>query len=487
MDSSTLSSLTIHEARSLLDSRDVSSVELTQAVLERIAQVEDRVKAYVSVNEELAIEQAERADERIANGNAAPLTGIPMQLKDNMATRGVATTCSSRMLENYIPPYDATVTRRLYEQSAVLVGKGNLDEFAMGSSTENSAFFPTRNPWNLDRVPGGSSGGPAAAVAASECFYSLGSDTGGSIRQPASLCGVVGLKPTYGLVSRYGLVAFASSLDQIGPITKDVTDCALVMNAIAGYDPRDSTSLKVEIPDYTESLGQDLSGLRIGVPTEYFVEGMEPGVEDATRKSIEILRSLGAEIVETSLPHTSYALAVYYILAPSECSANLARYDGVKYGFSDRESDTMWDALEQTRGRGFGPEVKRRIMLGTYALSAGYYDAFYLKAQRVRTIIRREFEQAFEDVDAIVSATSPTVAFELGAKTADPVQMYLSDVLTLPANIAGIPGISVPAGLSDGLPVGLQILGKALGEETIFRIAHAFERATDWHSLRPAL
>ena len=487
MNGSTLPSLTIQEARSLLDSREISSMELTKAVLERIGQIEDSVKAFVSVNEELAIEQAELADERIAACNAAPLTGIPMQLKDNMATRGVATTCSSRMLENYIPPYDATVTRRLYEQSAVLVGKGNLDEFAMGSSTENSAFFPTRNPWDLDRVPGGSSGGPAAAVAASECFYSLGSDTGGSIRQPASLCGVVGLKPTYGLVSRYGLVAFASSLDQIGPITKDVTDCALVLNAIAGYDPRDSTSLNAEIPDYTGSLGRDLSGLRIGVPTEYFVEGMEPGVEDATRKSIELLDRLGAEIVEISLPHTSYALAVYYILAPSECSANLARYDGVKYGLSDRDAETMWDALEQTRGKGFGPEVKRRIMLGTYALSAGYYDAFYLKAQRVRTIIRREFELAFESVDAIVSATSPTVAFELGAKTSDPVQMYLSDVLTLPANIAGIPGMSIPAGMSDGLPVGLQILGKALGEQTIFRIAHALEQATDWHTLRPSL
>ena len=487
MDAAELASLTIHEARSLLGDREISSVELTRAVLERVAQVEDSVKAFVTITEDLAIERAEQADKRVAKGDAAPLTGIPMQLKDNMATRGVPTTCSSRMLENYVPPYDATVAQRLYDQSAILVGKGNLDEFAMGSSTENSAFFPTRNPWDLDRVPGGSSGGPAAAVAASECFYSLGSDTGGSIRQPASLCGVVGLKPTYGLVSRYGLVAFASSLDQIGPITKDVTDCALVMNAIAGYDPRDSTSLNVETPDYTRSLGKDLEGLRIGVPSEYFVEGMEPGVEDATRKAIDILGGLGAEMVETSLPHTSYALAVYYILAPSECSANLARYDGVKYGFSDREADTMWDALEQTRGRGFGPEVKRRIMLGTYALSAGYYDAYYLKAQRVRTIIRREFEDAFENLDAIVSATSPTVAFELGAKTADPVQMYLSDVLTLPANIAGIPGMSVPAGMSDGLPVGLQILGKALGEETIFRIAHAFERATDWHELRPTL
>ena len=487
MAEAALTDLTIHEARALLDKREVSSVELTNAALRRIEEVEDRVKAFVTVTPELAMEQAERADDRIANGEATTLTGIPMQLKDNMATRGVATTCSSKILENFVPPYNATVTERLYEQSAVLVGKGNLDEFAMGSSTENSAFFPTRNPWDLDRVPGGSSGGPAAAVAASECFYSLGSDTGGSIRQPASLCGVVGMKPTYGMVSRYGLVAFASSLDQIGPITKDVTDCALVMNAIAGYDPRDSTSLNVDIPDYAKDLGHDLKGLRIGVPTEYFVEGMEPGVEDATRKSIEILKQLGADVVDMSLPHTSYALAVYYILAPSECSANLARYDGVKYGFSDREADTMWEALEQTRGRGFGPEVKRRITLGAYALSAGYYDAFYLKAQRVRTIIRREFERAFEDLDAIVSATSPTVAFELGSKTSDPVQMYLSDVLTLPANIAGLPGISVPVGLSEGLPVGFQILGKALGERTILRIARALERAVGWRDAHPGL
>ena len=340
----------------------------------------------------------------------------------------------------------------------------------------------------MERVPGGSSGGPAAAVAASECVYSLGSDTGGSIRQPASLCGVVGLKPTYGLVSRYGLVAFASSLDQIGPITKDVTDCALVLNAIAGHDPKDSTSLKVDVPDYTGALGRDLRGLRIGVPTEYFVDGMESEVERSTRHSIALLESLGAEVVETSLPHTAYALAVYYILAPSECSANLARYDGVKYGFSDRDSDSMWEALEQTRGRGFGPEVKRRIMLGTYALSAGYYDAFYLKAQQVRTIIRREFDTAFEEFDAIVSATSPTTAFRLGEKTQDPLRMYLSDVLTLPANIAGIPGMSVPAGLSeDGLPIGFQILAKPLGEPTIFRIAHAFEQASSCCGQTPPL
>ncbi len=480
--------MTIHEARALLDSRQVSSVELTRAAFDRIGEVEDSVSAFVTLTEDLALAQAREADRRIAEGNTAPLTGVPMQLKDNMATRGVTTTCSSLMLRDFVPPYDATVTQRLFDQSAVLVGKGNLDEFAMGSSTENSAFFPTRNPWDLDRVPGGSSGGPAAAVAASECIYSLGSDTGGSIRQPASLCGVVGLKPTYGLVSRYGLVAFASSLDQIGPITKDVTDCAMALNAIAGHDPKDSTSLKFEVPDYTGSLGGDLRGLRIGVPVEYFVDGMDPVVEASTRRSIALLEDLGAEVVQTSLPHTAYSLAVYYILAPSECSANLARYDGVKYGFSDRDSDSMWEALERTRGIGFGPEVKRRIMLGTYALSAGYYDAFYLKAQQVRTIIRREFETAFEEFDAIVSATSPTTAFRLGDKTQDPVQMYLSDVLTLPANIAGIPGISVPSGLSeDGLPIGFQILTKPLGEQMMFRIAHAFEGASGWDGKRPPL
>ncbi len=488
MSSLGMTGLTIVEARDLLDRKETSSVELTRAALDRVAEVEDRVRAFVTVTEELALEQAQAADRRIGRGESAPLTGIPMQLKDNMSTRGVLTTCSSRMLEDFVPTYDATVTRKLYDEGAVLIGKGNLDEFAMGSSTENSAFFPTRNPWDLDRVPGGSSGGPAAAVAASECVYSLGSDTGGSIRQPASLCGVVGLKPTYGLVSRYGLVAFASSLDQIGPITRDVTDCAMVLNTIAGNDPKDSTSLNVDVPDYAESLGEDLTGLRIGVPSEYFVEGMEPSVEASTRSSIALLEELGAEVAETSLPHTSFALSVYYILAPSECSANLARYDGVKYGFSDQDADSMWEALELTRGGGFGPEVKRRIMLGTYALSAGYYDAFYLKAQKVRTVIRREFETAFEEFDAIVSATSPTVAFELGEKTSDPLQMYLSDVLTLPANIAGLPGMSVPAGLSnDGLPIGFQILAKALGEETIFRIGHALEQANGWNNKRPPI
>ena len=490
MDADALIGLTISEARALLDSRQVSAPELARAALERIGAVDGRVRAFVSVTEDLAMSQAKEADRRIAAGDAAPLTGVPMQLKDNMATRGVATTCSSRMLEGFVPPYDATVARRLYARGAVLVGKGNMDEFAMGSSTENSAFFPTRNPWDLARVPGGSSGGPAAAVAASECVYSLGSDTGGSIRQPAALCGAVGLKPTYGLVSRYGLVAFASSLDQIGPITRDVTDCAIVLSAIAGHDPNDSTSLNAPIPDYASGLdaAEDLSGLRIGVPREYFVDGMDAEVERSTRKSIAMLEDLGADVEEMSLPHTAYALAVYYILAPSECSANLARYDGVKYGFSALAADSMWEALERTRAEGFGPEVKRRIMLGTYALSAGYYDAFYLKAQRVRSIIRAEFQDAFRRFDAIVSATSPTTAFRLGEKTADPVQMYLSDVLTLPANIAGIPGMSVPAGLSqDGLPIGFQILADALAEPTMLRIARAFERASGWEGKTPPI
>ncbi|MDP6455790.1 MAG: Asp-tRNA(Asn)/Glu-tRNA(Gln) amidotransferase subunit GatA [SAR202 cluster bacterium] len=475
-----LVNLTAHEARGMLDKREVSSVELTEATLERIEEVEDRVKAFVTVTRDLALEQAREADRRIAEGTSAPLTGIPMQLKDNMCTNGVPTTCSSRILEEFVPPYDATVTEKLRQDGAVLIGKGNLDEFAMGSSTENSAFFPTHNPWDLERVPGGSSGGPAAAVAAGEAFFSLGSDTGGSVRQPSSLCGIVGMKPTYGLVSRFGLIAFASSLDQIGPLTRDVRDSAIVLNAIAGHDPRDSTSIEFQPPDYTEALKPDLKGVRIGVPKEYFVDGMEPGVEDATRKAIDVMRSLGAEIGEASLPHTSYALAVYYIIAPSECSANLARYDGVKYGFSEQDAESMWDAYEKTRQRGFGPEVKRRIMLGTYSLSSGYYDAYYLKAQQVRTIIRQEFEEEFKKFDALVMPTSPSTAFKIGEKVDDPVQMYLNDVMTLPANIAGIPGISVPSGMSNGLPTGLQIMAKPLGEEAMLRVAYAYEQATDF-------
>ena len=434
------------------------------------------------------MEQAKTADKAIIEGRAGPLTGVPMQLKDNISTRGVATTCSSRMLESFVPPYDAHVAGKLKGAGAVLVGKGNLDEFAMGSSTENSAFGPTRNPWDVERVPGGSSGGPAAAVAAGEAVYSLGSDTGGSIRQPASLCGVVGMKPTYGLVSRFGLVAFGSSLDQIGPLTKDVTDSALVMNAIAGHDPRDSTSANYEPPDYTKALTPDIKGLRIGVPKEYLVEGIDQDVVDVMERAFAKLEELGAVVDrEVSLPNTRYAMAVYYIIAPSEASANLARYDGVKYGFSAQDADSMWDAMEKTRQHGFGPEVKRRIMLGAYALSAGYYDAYYLKAQKVRTLIRREFDEAFEKYDVLVAPTSPTVPFKLGDKTDDPVRMYYSDVCTIPANIAGIPSISVPAGFSFGLPIGLQIIGRPFGEEALIRTAYTYEQANGWHKLRAPL
>ena len=479
--------LTLHEAHQRLVRREISSLELTRACLERIHQVEDRVKSFVTVTEEVALEQAERADRRIVAGEGGPLTGIPVQIKDLMCTRGIPTTCSSRMLQNYVPVYDATVVARLFDQGAVLLGKGNMDEFAMGSSCENSAFFPTHNPWDLERVPGGSSGGAAASVAAGEAVYSLGSDTGGSIRQPASLCGVVGLKPTYGLVSRYGLVAFASSLDQIGPLTQDVTDCALVLNGIAGYDPRDSTSIPQEGKDYTAALTGQVKGLRLGIPDEYFVEGMQEGVREGVLAAVKTLEGLGASIEPVSLPTTRYALACYYIIAPSECSANLARYDGVKYGYSFQDTDSMWEAMEKTRQYGFGPEVKRRIMLGTYALSAGYYDAYYLKAQQARTLIRQEFDWVFQQVDALVTPTSPTVAFHLGERTADPVQMYLSDICTLPVNMAGLPGISVPCGFSDGLPVGLQFIGPHQSEETLLRLAYAYEQATNWHQRRPVL
>jgi len=480
--------LTIHEAHELLTRRELSSVELTKAVLERIDEVEAKLQAYVTVTRDLALEQARRADERIKGGGCSPLTGVPALIKDNLCTSGVRTTCSSKMLEGFVPPYNATVVEKLNAAGMVMVGKGNMDEFAMGSSTENSAFFTTRNPWGLDRVPGGSSGGSAVAVAAGEATYALGSDTGGSIRQPAGFCSVVGLKPTYGRVSRYGLVAFASSLDQIGPLTRDVTDCALVLNVIAGHDPRDSTSVNMPVPDYTKSLVPDLRGLRIGVPREYFVEGMEKEVEQVVRQAIGTLEQLGAHVDwEVSLPNTGNALACYYIIAPSEAMANLARYDGVKYGFSAREADSMWNAMEKTRQHGFGPEVKRRIMLGTYALSAGYYEAYYVKAQKVRTLITREFAAAFERCDALVTPTSPTVPFHIGERVDDPVQMYVSDVCTLPTNIAGIPGISVPAGFVDGLPVGLQILGKPFAEETLLRVAFAYEHATGWHRRKPAL
>ena len=483
-----VSRLTIHEAHRLLQTKQLSSVELTKVCLERIRQVEPRVHALVTLTDELALKQAQRADELIAAGDTNPLTGIPVLIKDNICTKGIPTTCSSKMLENFVPPYDATVVERLNNCGAVVLGKTNMDEFAMGSSTENSALFTTHNPWDLSRVPGGSSGGSAAAVAAGETIYALGSDTGGSIRQPAGFCSVTGLKPTYSRVSRYGLVAFASSLDQIGPLTQDITDCALVLNAIADYDNRDSTSVPYPTPDYTQCLNTNLNGLRIGVPKEYFVEGMQTEVETAIRTAINKLEELGARVEwEVSLPHTSYALAVYYIIAPSEASANLARYDGVKYGFSYQDADSMWEAMEKTRQYGFGAEVKRRIMLGTYALSAGYYDAYYLKAQKVRTLIRQEFDQAFEKFDALVTPTSPTVPFKIGEKVDDPLQMYLSDVCTLPINIAGLPAISIPAGFANGLPIGMQIIGKPFAEETILKIAYAYEQATEWHKRRPLM
>jgi aspartyl-tRNA(Asn)/glutamyl-tRNA(Gln) amidotransferase subunit A len=484
-----LHELTVHEAHALLKARKISSTELTESVLKRIAKVEGKIHACVTVVEDIALDQANRVDHYIEAGDALTvLTGVPTLIKDVMSTKGIRTTCGSRMLENFVPPYDATVIERLKAQRAVVIGKTNMDEFAMGSSTEHSAFFPTHNPWDLSRVPGGSSGGSAAAVAADETIYALGSDTGGSVRQPAALCSVVGLKPTYGRVSRFGLVAFASSLDQIGPLTKDVTDCALVMNAIAGYDRRDSTSVRHPVPDYTRQLIPDIKGLRIGVPREYFVEGMQSQIRAALEAAIEKLHELGAAIDwEVSLPHTKYALAVYYILAPSEASANLARYDGVKYGFSERDGTNVIETTERTRQFGFGAEVKRRIMLGTYALSAGYYDAYYVKAQKVRTLIIREFDQAFEKYDALVTPTSPIVPFKLGEKLEDPMQMYLSDICTMPMNIAGIPAISIPAGFVDNLPVGMQIMGKPFSEETLLRIAFAYEQATDWHKRKAPL
>jgi aspartyl-tRNA(Asn)/glutamyl-tRNA(Gln) amidotransferase subunit A len=478
----TIARLTIGQAHQLLKTKQISSVELTKSTLDRLHSVEPRVRALVTITEELALKQAAQADQRIANGQITALTGVPGVIKDNICTRGVKTTCSSKMLEDFIPPYQATVMSKLNAAGMVMMGKANMDEFAMGSSTENSAFFTTHNPWDLERVPGGSSGGSAAAVAAGEAIYALGSDTGGSIRQPAGFCSVTGLKPTYGRVSRYGLVAFASSLDQIGPLTQDVTDAALVMNCIAGHDECDSTSVQGPVPDYTKALNSDIKGLRLGVPKEYFVEGMQPEVKSAIEKAIDVLSQLGAQVEwGVSLPSTPYALAVYYIIAPSEASANLARYDGVKYGFSYREAKTMWEAMEKTRQFGFGAEVKRRIMLGTYALSAGYYDAYYLKAQKVRTLIRREFDQAFEKYDALITPTSPTTPFKIGEKANDPVQMYLSDVCTLPINIAGLPAISIPAGFAGVLPVGMQMIGKPFSEETLFRIAYAYQQNTDWH------
>ncbi len=479
---------TVSELSALLVRGEVSSREVTEAFLERIEEVETRVRAFVTVDAEGALAAADAADARLRSGDRpSPLTGVPIAIKDNICTKGLKTTCSSRILEGYIPPYDATVVKALRRAGAVIIGKANLDEFAMGSSVENSAFYPTHNPWDLDRVPGGSSGGSAAAVAAGEAPCALGSDTGGSVRQPASLCGVVGLKPTYGRVSRFGLVAFASSLDQIGPITRDVRDAALLMDVIAGHDPLDATSADVEVPEYTASLEGGVRGLRIGVPREYFGSGLEPGVEEAVRKALDVLADLGAEVEECSLPHTEYALSAYYIIAPAEASSNLARYDGVRYGYRAAGAEDLLGMYGRTRREGFGEEVKRRIMLGTYALSAGYYDAYYLKAQQVRTLVRRDFEAAFERFDLLAAPTSPTVAFGIGQKIDDPLQMYLSDVCTVPVNLAGVPALSVPCGLSDGLPVGLQLMGRPLDEATLLRVAYAYEQETGNSPLYPAL
>lgn len=477
--------LTIDDLKTLLARREASAVDLAEAALARIETTDDAIGAFLLQTRESALAEARQADARLASGQAHPLTGIPMALKDILSTTGIRTTCASKMLEGYVPQYSATVVERLREAGAVLVGKTNMDEFAMGSSTENSAFWPVHNPWDLDRVPGGSSGGSAAAVAAGQVPFALGTDTGGSIRQPAAFTGTVGMKPSYGRVSRYGLVAFASSLDQIGPFARTVRDAALVLQTIAGWDPLDSTSVNVEVPDYPALLHMaDARALRIGIPREYFGAGMEPAVQQAVQEGLRVLENLGASLVEVSLPHTEYALSTYYVVSPAEAMANLARYDGIRYGFS-RGGEDVWDTYALTRESGFGAEVKRRILLGAYVLSAGYYDAYYLKAQGVRTLVRQDFERVFESVDVLAAPTAPTTAFRLGEKLGDPLQMYLSDVYTVPANIAGIPAISVPAGLARGLPVGLQLLGKPFDETTVLQAAWLFEQATTHHKLHP--
>ena len=466
-----LHKLTIHEAQDLLKNKEISSQELTQAVFDRIDHVEPSVDAYISVTKDIALAQAETADKAISENNIQPLTGIPVAIKDLICTKGVKTTCASKILENFIPPYDATVMDKLNAAGAVMVGKVNMDEFAMGSSTENSGLKVTKNPWKLSHVPGGSSGGSAAAVAADMCLGSLGSDTGGSIRQPASHCGVVGLKPTYGRVSRFGLVAFASSLDQIGPLAKDVTDAAIMLQVISGYDPKDSTSIDKPVPDYRAALSGDVKGLRIGIPKEYHTSnGVSEDVLSAVQNAMNLYKDAGAELVDISLPHSQYAVAAYYLIAPAEACSNLARYDGVKYGLRDKNAASLIDMYRNTRSKGFGPEVQRRILLGTYALSAGYYDAYYKKASQIRTLIKNDFMQAFDACDIILSPVTPTPAFKIGENTDDPLTMYLSDIFTLSANLAGIPGLSVPCGFSgDGLPIGLQLMGNYFAEPTILK------------------
>jgi aspartyl-tRNA(Asn)/glutamyl-tRNA(Gln) amidotransferase subunit A len=484
-----LYNLTITEAHRLLEHKEITSRELTQAVLDRIAAVEGRIDAFLTVTADRALEQAEAADRAIGSGDCRPLTGIPLAVKDVLCTRGTRTTCGSKILGGFVPPYDATVIARLKQEGAVIVGKLNMDEFAMGSSTENSGFKITRNPWDTTRIPGGSSGGSAAAVAAGMCLGALGSDTGGSIRQPASHCGVVGIKPTYGRVSRYGLVAFASSLDQVGPLAGSVADAALLTSGIAGYDAADSTSVPLAVPDYSAALNNDVKGLKIGIPKEYSASaGLDPEVLAAVEGAVGTLEALGAERVGISLPHTQYAVAVYYVIAPCEASSNLARYDGVKYGFRAGASRDLMHMYRSTRSQGFGAEVQRRIIIGTYCLSAGYYDAYYGKASQVRTLIVEDFKKAFESCDVIACPTAPTPAFRIGEKVDDPLTMYLSDIFTISANLAGIPALSVPCGFSAaGLPIGLQLMGRHFNEEMLFRVAHRFEQATEFHKRRPAL
>ncbi len=480
---------TIKETAALIKDKKISPVELTKAFLERIETVDKDLNTYITVLSDQALKTAESAEKEIMKGNyLGPLHGVPIGLKDIFVMKDVAATCGSKMLENFISPYDATVTTRIKKSGAVILGKNNMDEFAMGSSNETSFFGPVRNPWNTGKVPGGSSGGSASATAAGLCTASLGTDTGGSIRQPAALCGVTGLKPTYGRVSRYGMIAFASSLDQAGPITRSVEDAAIILNTISGRDKLDSTSVDVPVPDFTKNLNGDIKGMKIGIPKEYFVDGMDNDVERSVLKAIQDIKSLGAEIVEISLPHTKYAISTYYIIAPCEASSNLARYDGVRYGYRTPDADSLRDLFFRSRSEGFGEEVKRRIMLGTYALSSGYYDAYYLKSQKVRTLIREDFKKAWETVDVIVAPTTPETAFNINEKTDDPIKMYLSDVLTIPCNIAGIPGLSTPCGFSsDNLPIGLQILGKSFDEDSILRVAHAYEKVNNWNLKTPDL
>ena len=484
-----LHELTIQSAHELLKTKEISSRELTRAVLDRIEALESRLGAFITVMETDALRAADEADRQIAKGNIGPLTGIPLGIKDLICTKGVKTTCGSRILENFIPPYDATVIRKLKSGHAVIIGKMNMDEFAMGSSTEHSSMKTTRNPWDLSRIPGGSSGGSAAAVAAGMCLGALGSDTGGSIRQPASHCGIVGMKPTYGRVSRFGLVAFASSLDQIGPLAKSVWDCAMMMNTISGHDASDSTSVPEKVPDFTSFLTGDLTGVTVGIPREVAaLKGLDPDVAAAVQEAVGVVESCGARCIDVSLPHTEHVVAVYYVIAPCEASSNLARYDGVKYGYRDREQDTLMEMYRATRTAGFGAEVQRRIIIGTYCLSAGYYEAYYGKASQVRSLIIDDYKRAFEKCDVILSPVAPTPAFKIGENIEDPLKMYLSDIFTLSANLAGIPGMSVPCGFSsDGLPIGLQVLGKHFDEGNILKVGYSFEQATEHHGRKPSL